>query len=126
MLKCRKQSIHHFISNETKLLKQCLIGGDFCTGRNFLHMAGTSDHHRKFHLSSDQGFSGIRIIFVGISDLVSELSMNIGSFVLLPTEGSRETVSGQTGLTGLAQSSLPEHSEVRNDAMDYYLKNSLT
>jgi hypothetical protein len=32
----------------------------------------------------------------------------------------------QTGLTGLAQSSSPEHFEVRNDAMDFYLKNSLT
>jgi len=99
-LKCRKQSIRHLLPNETKLPEQCLIGGDFCTGRNFLHMAGTSDHHRKFHLSSDQGFSGIRIIFVGISDLVSELPTNIGSFALLPTEGFRDTVSGQTGLTG--------------------------
>ena len=108
-LKCRKQSIRHLLPNETKLLEQCLIGGDFCTGRNFLHMAGTSDHHRKFHLSSDQGFSGIKIIFVGISDLVSEFPMNIRSFMLLPTEGSRETVSGQTSLTGQAQSSPTEY-----------------
>ena len=115
-----------FAFNKTKFQKQCLIGDDIYTGRNFLHKVGTSDRHRKFHLSSDQGFSGIRIIFVGISDLVSELPTNIGSFALLPTEGFRDTVSGQTGLTGLAQSSLPEHSEVRNDAMDYYLKNSLT
>ena len=112
-----------FAFNKTKFQKQCLIGDDIFTGRNFLHKVGTSDHHRKFHLSFDQGFSGIKIIFFGISDLVSELSMNIGSFALLPTEGFRETVSGQTGL---AQSSLPEHSEVRNDAVDYYLKNSLT
>ena len=90
----------------------------FCTDRNFLLMVGTSDRHQKCHHSSDQGFSGIRIIFVGISDLVSELPMNIGSFELLPTEGSREAVSGQTGLTGLTDRSdqsspeLPaEHSE---------------
>ena len=122
-MKCRKTKKSSFVFNKAKLLKQCLIGDDICTSRNFLHTVGTSDHHWKFHLSSDQGFSGIRIIFVRISDLVSELPINIGSFVLLPTEGSRETVSGQTGL---AQSSLPEHSEVRNDAVDYYLKNSLT
>ena len=77
-------------------------------------MVGTSDGHRKFHLSSNQGFSGIRMIFFRISDIVSELLMNIGSFGLLPTEGSRETVSGQTGL---AYNSSPEHSKVRNDAM---------
>ena len=76
-----------------------MIGDDIYTGRNFLHKVGTSDRHWKFHLS-DQGFSGIRIIFVGISDLVSELPTNIGSFALLPTEGFRDTVSGQTGLTG--------------------------
>jgi hypothetical protein len=68
-------------------------------------MVGTSDGHLKFHPSSDQGFSGIKIIFVRISDLVSELPMNIGSFELLPTEGSQETVSGQTGLTGLTDQS---------------------
>jgi len=123
MLKCIKTINSSFVSNKAKLLKQYLIGDDIYTGRNFLHKVVTSDHHRKFHLSSDQGFLGIRFIFVGIFDLVSELPMNIGSFVLLPTEGSRETMSGQTGLT---QSSYPEHSEVRNDVMDYYLKNSLT
>ena len=122
-MKCRKTKKSSFVFNKAKLLKQCLIGDDICTSRNFLHTVGTSDHHCKFHLSSDQGFLGIRFIFVGIFDLVSELPMNIGSFVLLPTEGSRETISGQTGLT---QSSYPEHSEVRNDVMDYYLKNSLT
>ena len=119
MLKCIKTINSSFVSNKAKLLKQYLIGDDIYTGRNFLHKVVTSDHHRKFHLSSDKGFSGIRFIF----DLVSELPMNIGSFVLLPTEGSRETISGQTDLT---QSSYPEHSEVRNDVMDYYLKNSLT
>ena len=81
-------------------------------------MVGKSDGHPKFHLSFNQGFSGIKIIFVGISDLVSELLMNIWSFELLPTEGSQETVSRQTSLTGLAQSSSPEHSEVRNDAIN--------
>ena len=80
----------------------------FCTDRNFLHMVGTSVHHRKSHLFSDHGFLRIRIIFVGVSDLVSELPMNNRSFELLPTEGSQETISGQTGL---AQSSSPEHSK---------------
>ena len=101
MLKCRKTKYTSFAINKTKFLKQCLIGDDIYTGRNFLHKVGTSDHHRKFHLSSNQGFSGIRMIFFRISDLVSELPMNIGSFVLLPTERSRETVSGKTGMTGL-------------------------
>jgi hypothetical protein len=43
-------------------------------------MIGTSDGHRKSDVSSDQGFWGIKIIFVGISNLVTELPMNIGSF----------------------------------------------
>ena len=102
MMKCRKTKKNlSFAFNKTKFQKQCLIGDDIFTGWNFLHKVGTSDHHRKFHLSFDQGFSGIKIIFFRISDLVSELPMNIGSFVLLPTERSRETVSGKTGMTGL-------------------------
>ena len=68
-------------------------------------MVGKSDGHQKFHLSFNQGFSGIKIIFVTISDRVSELPMNIKSFELLPIEGSRETFSGQTGLTGLTDCS---------------------
>ena len=108
MLKCIKTMNSSFVSNKAKLLKQYLIGDDIYTGRNFLHKVGTSDHHRKFHLSFDQGFSGIKIIFFGISDLVSELPMNIGSFVLLPTERFWETVSGKTGLIDRSDWSGPE------------------
>ena len=91
-----------------KIYEAMLVWSCLCTRRNFLHMVGTSVHHRKSHLFSDHGFLRIRIIFVGVSDLVSELPMNNRSFELLPTEGSQETVSGQTGL---AQSSSPEHSK---------------
>ena len=107
-MKYRKTKNSSFVFNKAKFLKQCLIGDDICTGQNFLHMIGTSDGHQKFHLSSDQGFSEIRIIFVRISHLVSELPMSIGIFVLLLTEGSQETISEQTGLT---KRSAPEHSK---------------
>jgi hypothetical protein len=89
------------VFNEAKLLKQCLSGAVFA-------LVGTSGRHRKFYLCSDQGFSRIRVNFVGTSDPWSELPINIGSFMVLPTEVSQETVFGQTGL---AQSSTPEHYE---------------
>ena len=42
--------------------------------------------------------------------------MNIGSFKFLLTRGSWETVSEQTGLTGLTQSSATEAWKMRNGA----------
>ena len=56
----------------------------------------------------------------------SELPMNIGSFMIVPTRGSRETVSGQTGLTGLpdwSDRSNPEQynkaQRMRNEVIKY-------
>ena len=90
-------------------MKQCLFGAVFYWSELPTHKVGTSGQRRKFHLCSDQGFSGIKLNFVGTSDPGSELPINIGSLMVLPTEGSRETVSGQTSLTGQAQSSPTEY-----------------
>ena len=44
----------------------------------------------------------------------SELPRSIGSFKIVPTRGPRETVSGQTGLTGRTQSSATKAWKMRN------------
>ena len=53
----------------------------------------------------------------------SELPMNIGSFMIVPTRGSRETVSGQNSLTGLTDRSNPEQcnkaQRMRNEVNKY-------
>ena len=48
----------------------------------------------------------------------SELLMNIGSFMIVPTRGPRETVSGQTGLTGLPDRSDRSNPEQCNKAQE--------
>ena len=46
----------------------------------------------------------------------SELTMITGSFMIVPSRGPRETISGQTGLTGLTQSSATKAWKMRNRA----------
>ena len=48
----------------------------------------------------------------------SELPMNTGSFMIVPIRDSRETISGQTGLTGLPDRSDRSNPEQCNKAQE--------
>ena len=48
----------------------------------------------------------------------SQLPMITGSFMIVPTRGPRETVSGQTGLTGLPDRSDRSNPEQCNKSLE--------
>ena len=61
----------------------------FCIGRKSPHEVRSSDPHQKFAVISVRGSSGGEFIFVGNSDMGSEVPTPLRSFTLPPTEGAR-------------------------------------